>query len=146
MTRDEFIQEYGILEKRATFFSVKSLRDGLLALEEFINHDKADNRDIFEYGIRFVVDGIDWSYIDIILSNIIEQEKDEYTKLLKTIKKQAVKSIQAGVNINMIGFILNSFTDLSLNKDKFLKEAEKLYISGYTFQDEFLKSEENNQC
>jgi flagellar motor component MotA len=99
-------------------FSEKSRRQGLLALEEEISQERLDERDIFEYGIRFVVDGTDREVIEKILSNIIKQEKDENMRILKTIQKEAVLMIQEGINQRPLYALLNSYTDITLKEDK----------------------------
>jgi flagellar motor component MotA len=118
MTRDEFIAEYYKVSARAIELSEKARREGLLALEEFINIEKFYHRDIFEYCLRFVVDGTDAEIIrNGILSNIIQQEEDKYAKKLMEIKAEAVLSIQAGDNPRIIAYKLNSYMDLTLTDD-----------------------------
>jgi replicative DNA helicase len=86
-----------------------------------LDQEKIDNRDIFEYGMSFVIDGTDTSYIDKILSNIIKQEKDEQQILLKTIQKEAVLALQCSYNESYLATILNSYTDIPLNDPEFKK-------------------------
>ena len=69
--------------------------------------------------MQFVADGTNAEIIDGILSNIIAQEKDEYTHKLKTIEKEAVLWIQAGINPPLFCAILNSYTDLPLTETDF---------------------------
>ena len=124
MTREEFIGKYTEFAKVALVWAEKSRREGLLALDDELDREKAyGNRDIFEYGMRFVVDGVSQDIIRGILSNIIEQEKDEYTRLFMTIQRAAVLTIQDGVNPHLIFLIMNSFTDLSLRDDPVGKEV-----------------------
>jgi flagellar motor component MotA len=118
MTRDEFIEKYYDIAGRALTFSEKARREGLLALENKLDQEKIDERDVFEYGIRFAVDGDDKEIIEKILSNIIEQEKDEYVHSLKTIQKEAVLMIQGGVSPRSLYAVLNSYTDITLKEDK----------------------------
>jgi flagellar motor component MotA len=122
MNRDEFVKKYYDIVRRAMEFSEKARREGLLALEGMFDHKKINDRDIFEYGIRFVIDGTDQGFIDKLLSNIISQEKDENTRTLKTIQKEAVLRIQSGENPRTLYYLLNSYTDISLREDE-LKEA-----------------------
>jgi hypothetical protein len=124
MIYDEFAQAYYAVFERALYFAVKSRVEGLLSLEDEINHKKVDKRDIFEYGIRFVIDGTDVNFIDKILSNIITQEKDENTALLKTIQKEAVLSIALGDNPRILIALLNSYVDIPLDDPKFIKISE----------------------
>jgi flagellar motor component MotA len=106
--------------------SKKARREGLLSLEDAIDQDKANERDIFEYGLRFVLDGTDVEIVDTVLSNIINQEKDEQLRLLKIIQKEAVWGIQMGTNPRILYTILNSFTGLSLNEDKLKERLEEI--------------------
>jgi len=122
MNRTEFIEEYQNIVKKALQCSNKARREGLLSLENsLLDHVKAETRDIFEYGLSFVVDGIESEVIDVILSNIINQEKDEHKLILKNIQKQAVIGMQCGLNPRILYAILNSLTDISLNDDKMYK-------------------------
>jgi flagellar motor component MotA len=126
MSHDEFVENYYRIVERALHFLNTARREGLLSLEDLIDQDKADERDIFEYGLRFVVDAMDVEVIDKILSNIIDQEKDEQLRLLKTIQKEAVCGIQAGTNPIILYALLNSLTGLSLHEDKMKKTLDEM--------------------
>jgi flagellar motor component MotA len=125
MNRSEFAEQYYKIVERVLHFSQMARREGLLALEEELCYEKADERDIFEYGMRFVIDGTDPEIIRDILSNIIRQEKDEYMAKLKNMQLAAVLSIQAGDNPRIIYYRLNSFTDIPLNDE----ESKKILLS-----------------
>jgi len=118
MNHDEFAKKYYDIVRRAMEFSEKARREGLLALEEKLDHKKINDRDVFEYGIRFVIDGTDQGLIDKILTNIVNQEKDENMRTLKTIQKEAVLRIQDGMNPRQLYALLNSYTDISLREDE----------------------------
>jgi len=118
MNRTEFVEKYNTIVGKALQSTIKARNEGLLALEDALDQEKVNARDIFEYGVRFVVDGTDGSYIDEILSNIINQEKDEQLRTLMNIQKRAVLCIEAGDNPRMIYAFLNSLTDIPLNEDK----------------------------
>jgi len=122
MTHDEFITEYHRVAARALQLSMKARREGLLAMEDIIDREKMMQRDILEYGVRFVVDGTDGSLLKNILSNIIEQEDDKYTRRLMTIKAEAVLSLQAGDNTRIMRYKLNSLTEFSLEDDPIMRE------------------------
>jgi len=122
MNRDEFVKQYNGIASRALAFNEKAKREGLLAVEDEIDREKADNRDVFEYGMSFVVDGTDADLIRDILSNIVAQEKDENTRLLKTIQQEAVLNIQAGAHPRMTLSLLNSYTDLTIKEDEVLSK------------------------
>jgi len=117
MNYDEFKIAFYETFKRAIAWSEKARHEGLLALEEELENakEKVFERDILYYGLRFVVDGTDLELIDKILSNIIDHEKDEYSHLLKIIKKEAVLSLQRGDFTYFLAVLLNSYTDLPLN-------------------------------
>ena len=118
MNRTEFVEQYNAIVGKALKSAKKARREGLLALEEVLEKEKIEGRDIFDYGLRFVIDGTEASYIDEILSNIINQEKDEQLRTLMIIQKRAVLSIQAADNLRPLYPLLNSFTDIPLNEDK----------------------------
>ena len=112
MNYDEFRSEFFVVLKRAMFFSEKVRREGLLALEEILDAEKISKRDIFEFGMQFVIDGISAELIDKLLSNIINQEKDEFVKTLKIIQKEALLAIQSGCNPRIFVTLLLSYTDI----------------------------------
>jgi len=122
MTRDEFNAEYYKVSARAFQLSEKARREGILAMEEEIDSDKYNQRDILEYGLRFVIDGADNEIIRGILSNIIKQEEDKYGRRLMELKMEAVLSIQAGDNPRIILFRLNSLTDIALTDDPIIQK------------------------
>jgi flagellar motor component MotA len=116
MTHEEFIDAYFSFLDLALRSSIKSRREGLLALEEDIyTEKKATNREIFEYGMRLVIDGTDSAIIDKILSRIVSQEKDPYKSLLKTIEKETVLEIQAGRNPRLLFALLHAYVDIPLS-------------------------------
>jgi len=115
---EEFIENYRNFTGRALEFEKKARMEGLLSLEHYFDPEKIRTRDVFEYGLRFAIDGTDPEIINKILTNIIDQDKDEYSHLLKTIQKEAVLIIQAGMNSRYLSAIMNSFTDLPLTEDE----------------------------
>jgi flagellar motor component MotA len=82
-----------------------------------IDGEKAKQRDVLEYSIRFIVDGFDSKFLEKVLSNIIRQEEDKYTRLLMEIKKEAALQLQEGLNPRCFFVLLNSYTDIPLNDD-----------------------------
>jgi flagellar motor component MotA len=121
MTRGEFVKNYNDIVKRALALSEKARREGLLALEDESDQEKINNRDIFEYGLRFVIDGTDAKILEKILSNIIKHEKDENMYILKSIQKEAVLMIQDGTNPRLLYALLNSYTDITIKEDEINK-------------------------
>jgi flagellar motor component MotA len=124
MTHDEFVSKYTEIAKRVLEYSEKARKEGLLSLEDDLDRAKINARDIFEYGLSFVVDGVDYELIEEILTNIIKQEKDKDMIILKTIQKDAVLMIQAGTNPRLICAVLNSHTDITLQEDEIQKQLE----------------------
>ena len=122
MTRNEFVEKYNEVVERALQCSKISRREGLLAFESELDKEKIYARDIFDYGLTFVISGTDTVIIDEILSNIINQEKDEQLRVLMNIRKKAVLCIQQGMPTRLLYPLLNSFTDIPLNEDKFRSE------------------------
>jgi flagellar motor component MotA len=129
MTYEEFTEAYFNFFELALSWSKKERKEGLLSLEDGIDHLKAAERDIFMYGMRFVVDGINSTILDELLSNIIKHEKDAYESLLMTIKKEAVLAIQERNNSRLSAYLLNSYVDIPLNDPRFEKilADEKLF-------------------
>jgi len=137
MTRDEFIAEYYKFSARAIKLAEKARREGLLSMEEEIDSDKYNRRDIFEYGLRLAVDGTDVAILRGILSNIIMQEEDKYARRLMELKLEAVLSIQAGENPRITVSKLNSYTDLNLTDNQIiLKYVDETDDKGKFSEDE----------
>ena len=118
MEINEFIESYRKIAHRAIELSEKARREGLLPLEDLIDKEKLKERDVFELGLSFMIDGTEREIIDKILSNIVNQEKDEYLSILKTIQKEAVLAIQIGLNSYLLRHLINSYTNLTLNEDE----------------------------
>jgi len=59
--------------------------------------------------------------LEKILSNIVRQENDKYTRLLMEIKKEAALSLQEGLNIFSLFPLLNSYTGIPIEDDPIAK-------------------------
>jgi len=119
MNRKEFVEKYAEIVGLAAQFAEIARREGMLSLEDKLEDMPAeDDRDIFKYGIRFAVDGTDASLIDKLLTNLVNQEKDQDARVLKTLQKEAVIMIQRGYNVNLMMAMLNSYTDISLAENE----------------------------
>jgi flagellar motor component MotA len=116
MNKTEFEKEYFEIFERALLLAETARRQGILALEDIIDMDKYKQRDILEYGIKFVVDGCDREYLDKILSNIINLETDNDKKILKTIQKETVLGIQDGMNHRLLVLLLNSYVNIGIEE------------------------------
>jgi flagellar motor component MotA len=126
MNQEDFEKEYNVIEERAFFLATTARQKGILQLEEEIIDTKYIQRDICEYGLQFVVDGVDKNVINKILTNIVDQEPDKDKKLLKNIQKEAILAIQAGVNPLGILLLVNSY--VTINIKDVLKKCESLKI------------------
>ena len=122
MNRGEFEKKYSEILARAEFCLDRVHKEGFIALYEEIDYEKINERDIFEYGLRLFLEGeTSREYADEILSNIINQEKDENAQVFKTMQKKAVFMIQDKVNPRVLRAVLNSFT--AFNLDEGIPEA-----------------------
>jgi flagellar motor component MotA len=132
---NDFVKEYNAIVERALLFVEKATSDGILALEDLIDEEKYIQRDIFEYGVTLVLDGIEPEIIDHILTNIIELEADKDKTLLKKIQKEAVLAISAGTNSRMVLMLLNSYVNIDVeNTMKKYKELEEKESEKYTME------------
>jgi flagellar motor component MotA len=111
MNNEDFVKEYHEIIERALKLAEKARREGLLVIEEFIDENKYNQRDVMELGLRLIIDGVDSEMINKILSNIVNLETDNDIKVLKTIKKEAVLSMQAGDNPRLMTLLLNSYVN-----------------------------------
>jgi len=115
MNKEEFIKAYNQFIEQASTLCEKSRREGLLSLEANLE-TIADP--FFKRGLRLAIDGTAPVFIDKILTNLIEQEKDGHARTLKIIKKEAVIAIQSGMNILLLLNLLNSYTDIPFDADE----------------------------
>jgi replicative DNA helicase len=111
---------YAILKRALDFCEIARYK-GLFEMDKYLDQEKIDNRDIFEYGISLFCDGPDAPDIDKILSNIIKQENDGQQIVLKTIQKEAVLLFYEFANSHKMATVLNSYTDIPLNAPEFKK-------------------------
>jgi flagellar motor component MotA len=125
MTHDEFIVEYQKLAPRIFQLYETSRKNGLLALEEIMDVEKVKQRDILEYSIRFILDIIDPDILEKLLSNIVRQEEDKYTRLLMEIKKEAALLLQKDLNSRLWLALLNSYTDIPFYDDPIVEYFDK---------------------
>ena len=117
MNKEEFETAYIDFLKTALALAAKARRESILGLKADIDPQKAAQRDIFYYGLKFAVDGTAGEIIDTILSNIRDQEKDENTHKYKTIQKQTILAILDGLGAEILRPLLNSFTSLSIEEE-----------------------------
>jgi flagellar motor component MotA len=116
MYDDNFIKEYNTLIERTYLFYKKAYREGLLSLEDMIDEEKYLKRDIFEYGMRLVIDGIDTSIINQILTNIVELEIEKDKKTLKTMQKEVVLAFKNGWYNRLVLLLINSHVNIDIEE------------------------------
>jgi flagellar motor component MotA len=114
MTNEEFAKEYTKILERVLSLHKKARSEGLLAVEDLIDENKYKQRDVFELGLTLVCDGTDGEILRDILSNIVELETDKDKKTLKTIQKEAVLAMQAGLNARLLIVLLNSYVNIGI--------------------------------
>jgi len=107
-------------------YNEKAKREGLLALDDLIDEAEEARRRIFDYGLKFVVNGCDRDTINYILSNIIALEADAEIRRLKTMEKNAILGIEARVNsAHLMHSLAAGMSDDELEKTRaFFGEAE----------------------
>jgi flagellar motor component MotA len=134
MNQKEFAQQTAYIIRRAYEFNKKGRKLGLAELGDYIDAKGLERRDIFELGIRLVLEGADTQYICMILSNMINMEQDGMIRRLKTIQRDAVMCIQEGVNsLLLLNTLFSLITDDELKetqdflKDEAFTEFFKMY-------------------
>jgi Leucine-rich repeat (LRR) protein/flagellar motor component MotA len=119
-----FCNSYYKLTATILAFSDKARREGLLALEEELEHIAEG---FFTLGIRLVVDGTDAGIIRDILQTKLERENDFYRKKLLEVALEGIIGIQAGDSRMVIAFLLASLVNIENNP---LAAACTKYLSG----------------
>ena len=104
---EDFKKEYNSILERARFISNKTLNDGLLSLDNYIDENKLNKRDIMELGLKLTYNGMDALVIDRILTNVINLETNKKRLILKTVQKNAVLAIHAGYDAQTLEMLLN---------------------------------------
>jgi len=128
MDENDFIAEYNAIFERSIVCSTISNSMGLVSLENILDKKKYNQRDIFEYGMRLVLEGRVPDFIDKILSNIINLETDKERKILKNIQKDVVLSMQQGIAPEQIMWIMNSYVNIELDEatEKYYEIHERI--------------------
>jgi flagellar motor component MotA len=116
MTAEQFREEYKRIVARALSMLETGRREGLLALEDEVDENKILQRDVFEVGIRLVVDGNAKEFIDKILTNLVNHESDTQRRLLLTIGKEAVLAILEGWYPSLLELLLNSYVNIEVEE------------------------------
>ena len=114
MDSNEFTRQFKDFWKVALAFSKTAHREGLLVLEDRLEEVDEAQRPVFKIGMRLTVDGTDASYIEKVLTNMVNLETDKDAKVLKTIQKEAVLGIQESVATRYLALLLNSYVDREL--------------------------------
>jgi len=104
---EDFKKEFNRILERTRFISDKTLKEGMLCLDDYIDAEKLNQRDIMELGLKLTCNGMDALVIDRILSNIINLETNKKKIVLKTVQKNAVLAIHAGYDAKTIEMLLN---------------------------------------
>jgi flagellar motor component MotA len=149
MTEIDFMKEYNAVFERSLIFSIVARSMGIVPLENLLDKEKINQRDIFEFGMRMVVHGRQPEQMDKIFTNLINLETDKEKKIIKNMQKDAVLSIQQGDSPEQLMWILNSYVNIDLDKatekynelnDCISKEFSNVYLEDH---DKFI--EKNKQ-
>ena len=120
MNNSVFIQECKFLINKLIEISEKSRIEGILSLEEDIDHDKFLQGNILDVGLRLFTDGVECEFIEKILTNLINNETDEEKKFYGKIVKNGIIAIQKGsnipngINIPLLKLLLNSYANIDV--------------------------------
>jgi len=111
MEQKTFSEQAACIVRRVYEFNEKERRFGLLDLNARIDMGKAKRRDIFELGMHLALNVASpeaLEHIDKILSNIIMSERDDGARRLKTIQREAVPCVLAGLHPRLLLYVLFS--------------------------------------
>jgi hypothetical protein len=116
MNETDFMKEYNAIFERSLIFSIIARSMGLVSMGNLLDQKKCNQRDIFEFGMRLIMDGRVPELIDKIFTNLINLEPDKERKILKNIQREAVFAIQQGIPSENLMWILNSYVNVDLDK------------------------------
>jgi flagellar motor component MotA len=103
--------------KRAFSLIKIQRKEGLWALEKHLDQDGIAAKDVFEYGLQFVIDDWNFGIIGKILDGLIEREIDPVRKNFAMAKKEAVRSICNDDNPRILLVNLSAFFDEDISRD-----------------------------
>jgi hypothetical protein len=89
----DILTEYNLINDRAVHCKKMCRQCGLLVLDDIVDEEKLKQKDILEYGIKFLAHGVDIAILNKILDKIISLENDDYKRILKNIQKLKVMEI-----------------------------------------------------
>jgi TPR repeat protein len=153
-SEDTFFFAYSKIFLKAGRMSILAGRSGLLALEDLIDKDKIREvlaarppitmdspqlviKDVYEAGLQLIVDVTDREVIEKQLTAVIDREKDEKEKLLKTIEKNVVLELQNGTDQEELQLKMHSWAEKKIDElsDKDIPDAEKQTEIGKYYYD-----------
>jgi len=103
--------------RRAIAMSEIVRKEGYLALEKHLDHDGIAKKDIFEYGLLFVIDNWEYEEIDNILTKLIAHKTNPVQKNLALAQKEAVLSLYEDNNPRVIALKLAAYFDKSIERE-----------------------------
>ena len=109
MEHNDFIEKTANLVQKAYDYNLIKRKQGDSKLYDCLDADALKARDIFELGMKLTADGADINYIDMVLSNMINMEKNNTARLYKIMQENAVLHIHDGINSWMLINMLLSF-------------------------------------
>ena len=108
MVEKDFLKKTASLIQKAYKFK-KERKPGVNALFECLDSEGLKLRDIYEFGMKLYIEGVETNNINSVLSNMISIEQDETARRFKVIQKEAVLSIAEGINSLLLLQVLFSF-------------------------------------
>jgi len=129
MNDKDFTIEYRKIIERAISLSEKACREGLLSIEDLIDIEKYNQRDLFEFGLQLVLNGTEDEILHTIMDNIIELEQDKNIKTLNKIKKEAVLAFSSGLHPSNLLVLLNSYVNIDIEDT--MKQYKELFKKQY---------------
>jgi flagellar motor component MotA len=125
---NRFVKEYFNTLFMMYKYSRLSLKEGLLALEDYIDNIGDEEDKFVKLGFQFVVDGTCGTIVKEILSNYVERETDFYFKIIREIQLEGILGIQNGTPTSDLMFILSGLNKMV--KDIKIESARVSYING----------------
>ncbi|MDR2583667.1 MAG: DUF4116 domain-containing protein [Fibromonadaceae bacterium] len=147
-TVEAFKKEYERIHFRICFAAMMCRREGLLSIEKFIDKEKDPNGDPLEFALQMVVDGMENAkieeYLDFWIGANSSGHCEYYNKILFSVIKTGILSLQSGENPRMTDIFIKSIIPMELlpTWTEFYPEGIKQYGWLIQFIPEAFRTEE----
>jgi len=145
---EAFKKEYERIHFRICFAAMICRREGILSIEKFIDKEKGSNGDPLEFALQMVVDGTESAKIEKYLDSWIgancSGHFEYYNKLLLSVIKTGILSLQSGENPHITDIFIKSIIPMELMPTwtEFYPEGVKQYGWLLKFIPEAFRTEE----